>query len=41
MKKDLKSFPPRFVYNATIIRKEKDLKNMRLEELMRSLLTFE
>ena len=33
--------PPRFAYKATSIREAKDLKMMRLEELMGSLLTFE
>ena len=41
MKKALRSLPHWFAYKATTIREVKDLKIMRLEELMESLLTFE
>ena len=41
VKKSLRSLPPRFAYKVTTIRETKDLKMMRLEELMGSLLTFE
>ena len=41
VKKALRSLPLRFSYKATTIRKAKDLKNMRLEELKGSLRTFE
>ena len=41
MKKALRSLPPRFAYKATTIREAKDLKRMRLEELVGPLLTFE
>ena len=41
VKKALRSLPPRFTYKATTIREAKDLKKMRLEELMGSLLMFE
>ena len=41
MKKALRSMPHRFAYKATVIKEAKDLKRMRLEELMGSLLTFE
>ena len=41
VKKVLRSLPPRFAYKATSIRETKDLKRMRLEELMGSLLLFE
>ena len=41
VKKVLRTLPPRFAYKVTTIREEKNLKNMRLEESMRSLLTFE
>ena len=34
VKKALRSLPPRFAYKVTVVRKAKDLKNMRLEELM-------
>ena len=40
VKKALRSLLPRFAYNATTIREAKDLKKMRLEESMGSLLTF-
>ena len=39
--KDLRSLPPRFAYKAIAIKEAKDLKRMRLEELMGSLLTLE
>ena len=41
MKKDLRSLPPSFANKATIIRKAKDLKRMRFEELLGSLLMHE
>ena len=41
VKKALRPLPLRFAYKATAIREAKDLKMMRIEELMRSLRTFE
>ena len=41
MKNALRSLPSRFSYKETVIREAKDLKMMRLEELMGSLQTFE
>ena len=41
MKKALRFLPSRFAYKVTTIREAKDLKIMRLEELMGSILTFE
>ena len=40
VKKALSSLPSKFAYKATTIREAKDLKRIRLEELIGSLLTF-
>ena len=41
VKKTLRSLPLRVAYKATTVREAEDLNNMRLEELIRSLRTFE
>ena len=41
VRKTLRSLPKRFVYKVTATEEAKDVRNMKLEELMRSLRTFE
>ena len=41
VRKVLKSLPKRFAYKVTVIEEAKDVRKMKLEELMRSLQTFE
>ena len=41
VKKTLRSFPKRFTYKVVAIKEAKDVSTMKLDELMRSLQTFE
>ena len=41
VRKTLRSLPKRFAYKVSVIEKAKDIRNMKLEELMGSLRTIE